>query len=119
MHPKQKHFKTELLEHMAIKKKKKAKKAAVKLSYSVSFHGTYTDLHLISGFYVHLLDAVGKKILSALKSREFCKSASAVDITQINQGERTQERKEKETHVQHSAWTEASHQELLPQKCVC
>lgn len=51
---------TELLDHMAIKKKKKAKKA-VKLSYSVSLRGTYTDLHLISSFYVHLLDAVGKK----------------------------------------------------------
>lgn len=99
MHPQQKHLKeTELQQHMAIRKKKKAKKAAVKLSYSVSLHGTYTDLHFISSFYVHLLDAVGKKmLLFSLKSREFCKSASAVDITQINQSKRTQERKEKET----------------------
>lgn len=34
-------------------------------------------------------------LLFALKSREFCKSASAVDIIQINQSKRTQERKEK------------------------
>lgn len=52
---------TGLMEHMAIKKKKKAKKAAVKLRYSVSLHGTYTDLQVISSFYVHLLDAAGGK----------------------------------------------------------
>lgn len=34
-------------------------------------------------------------LLFALKSREFCKSASAVDIIQRNQSKRTQERKEK------------------------
>lgn len=44
---------------LAIKKEKE--KAAVKLSYSVSFHVTYTDLHLISSFNMYLLDTVGKK----------------------------------------------------------
>lgn len=80
------------------KGRKRQKKAALKLCYSVSLHGTYTDLHFISGFYEHLLDAVGKKMfLFSLKSRELCKSASAVDITQINQSKRTQGRREKET----------------------
>jgi len=68
------------------------KKAAVKLSYSVSFHGTYTDLHLISSFNMHLLDTVGKKVfLFSLKSGELCKLASAVDTAQMKLEQKNQE----------------------------
>lgn len=81
-----------------------------------------TDLHLMSGFNMHLLDTIGEKkkiFLFSLQSGQLHKLSSAVNTPQIKPEQKSKKIcfliAGKETNVVQNVWIEVSHQELLPQ----